>query len=114
MNWMKNQKKLNLAVLMGLVLIIAALSIWFVSIIEIKGKEIILATQDLRLEEVWRYEGALQWWKNAYVTTIFPATAILTISGIVTMLSPQLLSRFTKKNGLKKFEEIIKQSCQIN
>ena len=112
MNWIKNHKKLNLTVWVGLLLIIAALSIWLYSIIELKGNEIMLTTQNLSIEEVWRYEGALQWWKNAYTTAIIPATAILTISGIATILSQQLRG-FSQKDALSKLEENIKQACKI-
>lgn len=114
MNWIRNHKKLNLSVWIGLLLIIAALSIWFYSIIELKSNEIMLTTQNLSIEKVWLYEGALQWWKNVYVTAIIPGTAVLTLSGIASILSQQLFSRFAQKDALNKFEENIKQTCQMN
>lgn len=113
MNWITNHKKHNLTVLIGLILTISALSIWIYSIIELKSNEIMLTTQNLSIKEVWRYEGALQWWKNFYTTTIIPATTILTLSGIATILSPQLLSRFKQKTALNQFENKIKEACQI-
>jgi len=113
MNWIKNHKKLNLTVWIGLLLIISALSIWIYSIIELKSNEIMLTTQNLSIEEVWRYEGALQWWKNVYVTAILPTTAVLILSGTVTLLSQQLFSHFTQKNVLSKLETNIKQACDI-
>ena len=103
MNWMKKPKKINLTVWIGVLLITVAFSIWLYSIIEIQSNEIMLATQDLGVEEVWLYEGALQWWKNAYWTAILPTWGILTISGIATILSPQLRG-FAQKVTLKKPE----------
>ena len=101
MNWITNHKKINLTVLIGLILIISALSIWIYSIIELKGNEILLTTQNIPIEEVWRAKGALQWWKNFYTTTIIPATTILIISGIATILSPQIRG-FAQKVALRK------------
>ena len=103
MNWIKKPKKTNLTKWIGLLLITAALIIWLHSIIEIKSNEIMLANQNLSIEEVWAYEGALQWWKNAYVTAILPTTGILTISGIATLITPQLFG-FAQKITLKKPE----------
>ena len=81
MSRMKKHKKSNLTVWVGLLLIIAALTIWLFSFIELKSNEIMLTTQ-LSIEEVWLYEGALQWWENAYVTVVLPTIGILTIFGI--------------------------------
>ena len=114
MNWMKKHQQLNLSVWIGLLLIITALSIWIFSIAELEGNEIKLTTQNLSIDEIWRYEGALQWWKNVYMTAIIPATAVLALSGIASILSQQLFSRLAQKDTLTKFEETIKQSCQIN
>ena len=113
MNLITNHKKHNLTILIGLILTISALSIWICSIIELKSNEIMLATQNIPLEEVWRYEGALQWWKNFYTTTIIPATTILSLAGIATILSPQLLSHFRQTTALNQFENKIKEECQI-
>ena len=113
MNWIKNNKKLNLTVCIGLLLIMSALIIWLYSIIELKSNEIMLTTQNLSIEEVWQYEGALQWWKNVYVTAIIPATVILTLSGTITILSQKLFNRFTQKDTFSKLEKNIKQACDI-
>lgn len=100
MSGMEKHKKTNLTVWVGLLLIIAALTIWFFSFIELKSNEIMLTTQ-LSIEEVWRYEGALQWWKNAYVTVVLPTIGILTISGIGLVSSARILD-FVQKGALRK------------
>ena len=113
MSWMKNQKN-HLLKWIGLILIIAALSIWIYSITELKSNEIMLTTQNLSIEEVWQYEGALQWWNNTYTTTIIPLTAILTTLGVATLLRKRLLDTLAKKDIINKFEETIKRVCQID
>jgi hypothetical protein len=109
MNWI-NYKKFNLTRI-GLLLIIIAMSIWICSLIELKSNEIML-TQNLSIEEVWRYEGALQRWKNVYATAIIPVTVVLTLSGIVILLRKQLPSRFVQKDALNKLEEKIKKAIK--
>jgi len=89
MNRTEKSEKIKLTLWIGILLIIAAFTIWLYSIIEIKSNEITLSTQKLSVEEFWRYDGALQWWKNAYWTVIFPMWGILTLSGITIMISPQ-------------------------
>jgi len=84
-------------------LIVIAIITSVVSIVEIKGNELLLSnaqTIGLSIEEIWSYEGALQWWQNAYLTVILPATIILIISGITVIFYPNLLS-FTQKTFLK-------------
>jgi hypothetical protein len=110
MNWINYTKKVNLRLGIGLLLIIAAFAIWLFSFIELRSNEIMLTTQ-LSIEEVWRYEGALQWWKAAYNTAIIPATAILSFSGIAALLSKPILNNFRQKDVMSRFEQKIKKTC---
>jgi hypothetical protein len=85
-------------------LIVFAIITSIVSIIEIKGKELLLLnaqTIELSIEEIWSYEGALEWWQNTYWTVILPTTIILIISGITIMIYPNILS-FAEKILLKE------------
>ena len=111
MNWINYHKRVNLRSAIGLFLIIVAMSIWLYSLIELKTNEIMLTTQ-LTIEEVWRYEGALQWWKNVYSTAIIPATVILISSGIAVLLSQQIPNQFSHKDALSRFEENIKKTIK--
>ena len=83
-------KKNHYTLWIGLSIIIAATSIWICSIIEIISNEFML-TQNLPIKEVWRIEGALQWWKNAYWTTILPTWGILTLSGTAIISNQKLI-----------------------
>ena len=113
MNWIKDNKKVNSKVLIGLFLIIVGLSIWIYSAIELISNEVLLANQNIPIEEVWRAEGALQWWKNVYATAIIPATTILTLSGIAALLGPVLLGSFKQRIAFNKFENKLKEAYQI-
>jgi hypothetical protein len=82
----------------GLFLVILAEIIWFVSLIEIFGNEIMLSRADslgLGLEEIWAYEGALKWWNFIYGSLVVPLSIILVISGFAIMFHRRLIS-FTK------------------
>lgn len=101
MNW-SGPKNINHTKWTGVLLLAAALIILVLSLIEIKSNEIMLATQNLSIEEVWLYEGALQWWQNIFTTTILPTTQILTTTGIATILTSQLLKFAQKDHQIKK------------
>ena len=108
-----NQKKLNFAVLMGVALIISALSIWVFSVLELKSNELIITNQNVGMEELWQVEGALQWWNNFYATVIVPATTILALTGIATILSPKLFYMFKQKHVLNNFEKELQKACKV-
>ncbi|MGD9131213.1 MAG: hypothetical protein PVH73_06525 [Candidatus Bathyarchaeota archaeon] len=107
LNWVNYSKIFNLTRI-GLLLVVVAGSIWLCSVIELKSNEIML-TQNLGIEEVWLYEGALQWWRNFYTTAIIPATAVLALSGIALLLLQHLPSRFVQKAVLNRLEERVKK-----
>ena len=100
MKWVEKHKKINFTKWIGLLLLVAALIIWGHSIIELKSNEIMLSTQNLSIQETRAYAGALQWWQNAYTSAYLPTTGILTLAGIVTLLSQQFL-KFVQKITLK-------------
>jgi len=112
MHLIKNNNKLNFTNIIGLILIISAISIWTYSTIELKGNEAILANQKSTIDQVWRAKGALPWWENFYSTTVIPATIILTLSAIATTLSPQLLTNFKQQSGSNKFQKQIEEALQ--
>jgi uncharacterized membrane protein len=113
MNYQTNIKKIKLSTMIGLILVVSALSIWLFSATQIQTNENILNTQNIPIEETWKAQGALQWWNNAYTTAIAPATTILTLAGIASILSPKLLYSFKQKNTLNNFEKEIQKACKI-
>jgi ribonucleotide reductase alpha subunit len=103
----KKCNKTNLVVIVGLSLIALASTFWFFTIMTIRSQEIMLATQNLGVR-MSLYEEALQRLKNVYVTTIIPVTGILTLLGVVAVLSPilrRLAQHFVTKSGLTIVEE---------
>ena len=79
----------------GIILIAISITIWTLTIIELKGLEIMLSNSqnyELTIEEIWSYEGALNWWKETYNSIIYPSSLILTITGIIAIFSPKIYS----------------------
>ena len=87
----------------GLLLLLAALTMLVISLLEIKSNEIMLATQTLGMEELWTYEGSLQWWQNTFTTITLPTTTVLTISGIA-LLILQILNHSQETPALTMLE----------
>ena len=108
-----NQKKFNLFILIGLALIVSALSILAFSLIEIKTNELVLTNQNAMMDDLWRAEGAIQWWSNVYATIIVPATTILAVTGIATILSPRLFVMCKRKYVLNNFEKELQKACNV-
>ena len=113
MHQILNAKKMNFTVLIGLALIISALSIWLFSVIELKSNELIITNQNVRMEELWQAEGAIQWWNNFYATITVPVTTILALTGIATILSPKLFVRYKQKHMLNNFEKELQKAYKV-
>jgi len=105
---LKNLKKINrfrLTVLTAILLLIAGFSIWFYTNSVIQGYTQLLDSSKLTTEEMWSYEGSLQWWRTTYTTTIFPLTAVMITIGIITLLGPTLWTRIQQRYTLKTFTD---------
>ena len=113
MNWIKDSIKFDLSMKIGIFLLIVASAVWVVSIIELVGNEVML-TQKLPIEEIWRFEGALNWWQTIYSTIIIPTTIILVLSGLLSMASQQIFVRLTQKDAFDKFEVSLQEACKID
>ena len=113
MKWKKNHRIQKITLLIGLTLIISALSIWGYSIIELNTNQSILMNQNSTMEQIWKAEGALQWWTNFYPTTAISVTAVLTLSGIAIILSPKLIGLKKQETVLNQFEKSIQDACQL-
>lgn len=108
MNALKNLKKINrlkLTVLTASLLIIAGFSIWLYATSMIQNQTQLLTASNLTHEEIWSYEGALQWWKTTYATTITPLTTITITFGAITLLGPILWTKIQQKQVLKTFTD---------
>ena len=90
MSWIRNNNKFLVAI--GVFLVCAGIGVILVTQFEIDGLENTLATESLNEEEIWRFEGALQWWRTTYFDVAIPVSTILTLSGIALALSSVLAS----------------------
>lgn len=88
--------KPKVTLIFGMLFLIGGLSLWLYSTAVIFGHEQMLATSNLPIEEVWRYEGALQWWRNTYTTAIIPWTILLAAAGLTALLAPMVLKKIRK------------------
>ena len=74
------KNKLAITFWLGVILLTVGIGLWLYTDQTIKNHERILQTENLPIEEKWRYEGSLEWWKKASLTTYRPtAIALLTI-----------------------------------
>ena len=108
MSALKNLKKIKrfrLTVLTAILLLIAGFSIWLYTTSVIEGYTQILDSSKLTTEEIWSYEGTLQWWRSTYTTTIFPLTAIMITVGIISLLGPTLWTKIQQRYVLKTFTD---------
>jgi len=105
---LKNLKKINrsrLTILTATLLLIAGLSIWLYATSAIQGHTQLLNSPNLTQEEIWSYEGSLQWWRTTYATTILPLTAIMITAGLGTLLGPILWTRIQQRYVIKNFTD---------
>lgn len=85
--WLKNNKKISVNFLIGLVLAILGLVILAYSISDYMNNELSLANQSSPLGQ-WVYY--LLFWNNIHSTVIIPSSMILILLGIATILIPHM------------------------
>ena len=103
---LKNLKKVNrfrLMALTAILLLIAGFSALLYTTSVIHGYTQVLDSSQLTAEEMWSYEGSLQWWRSTYMTTILPITAVMITVGLVTLLGPTVLTRIHQRHVIKTF-----------
>jgi hypothetical protein len=78
----------NLVFLIVVLLLVIGVSLSLISNSVIAGYEQRLDASDLTLEEMWVYEGVLQWWRLSYATLFLPLSVILvTVGGLLFVVS---------------------------
>ena len=71
----------NLVFLIVVLLLVIGVSLLLISNWVIYGYEQQLDVSDLKLEEMWVYEGAIQWWRRSYATLFLPLSVTLVTTG---------------------------------
>ena len=105
---LKNLKKINqsrLTVLTAILLLIAGCSVCLYTNAVIQGHTQLLNSSKLTPEEMWKYEGALQWWTKTYSATIMPLMAVMITTGFVTLVGPLIWTRIHHSYALKTFTD---------
>jgi len=81
MSTIKNYTRENLVFLIVVLLLVIGVSLLLISNLVIAGYEQRLDASDLKLEEMWVYQGAIQWWRLSYATLFFPLSITLVTAG---------------------------------
>ncbi len=71
----------------GIVLIVCGGVLLIYTSLTILWHEQILANPNLSMEEGWRYEGAIQWWRKTYTTISLPLSVVMILFGLLTFIS---------------------------
>jgi hypothetical protein len=91
--------RFRVSALLGIVFLVIGISLLGYSISAIPSEQV-PNSADLTLEQMWHYDGSLQWWRNAWVTLFLPLTAVfVTLGGVVLVIQP-LLTRLRHKSVL--------------
>jgi hypothetical protein len=108
------RNRFRLAAVMGVLFLVVGVSLFGYSISAIQEREQMLNSADLTPEEMWRYEGSLSWWRNAYVAVFLPLTVVFIALGVAALISQPLLTRLHHKNVLETFAENVKRASKEN
>jgi hypothetical protein len=73
-------------ILFGIVLIVAGAGLWIYTVFKIQALEQTMKHANLSLEDRWRSEGSLQWWRDTSRTTLYPVALLLIIIGLAAMV----------------------------
>lgn len=65
--------------------------LWIFTGFNIVMREQTLNDANLSIEERWRTEGSLQWWRDSSARLLYPLAAALFIAGLTVMLFTLLL-----------------------
>jgi hypothetical protein len=108
------KNRFRVAAVMGVLFLVIGVSLLGYSISAIQEREQLLNCADLTPEEMWRYEGSLRWWRNAYVTLFLPLTAVFVALGVIGLVSQPLLTRLHHKSVLETFADNVKRASKEN
>ena len=80
------RNKLTAIFLTGTIILIIGVALWLYTNSVIQGHEQLLNNPNITQQEKWNYEGSLEWWKMAKITTYDPIAVILITAGLVALL----------------------------
>jgi len=106
MNLIKNLKKvsnLQISVSAAILLFSVGFGALLYTHSAIQGYTQLLSSPALSMEETWRYEGALQWWRNTYATAVLPLASIMITVGAISLIGPTAWTKIRQRHVLKTF-----------
>jgi len=77
----KNYTRENLVFLIVVLLLVIGVGLLLISNLVIAGYEQRLDASDLKLEDMWVYQGVIQWWRRSYATLFLPLSMTLVTAG---------------------------------
>ena len=117
MTKLKNLLKSNqfrASAVIGAMLLVIGISLFGYSTSAIQEREQMLNSADISIEDTWRLEGSLRWWRTSYVTVFLPLTLIFVAFGIVGLVSQPLWTKLHRKSVLDTFADNIKRASKEN
>ena len=66
----------------GIVFTVAGVGLWIFTGFNVLMREQTLGDANLSLEERWRIEGSLQWWRDSSARLLYPLAAVLFFAGL--------------------------------
>ena len=97
---LKKPNRHQLTILTAVMLLIVGFSIWLYTSSVIQRQTQLLNSSNLTQEEMWSYEGSLQWWKTTNTTTITPLATIMITVGFISLVGPIVWTRMPQRQAL--------------
>ena len=108
------KNRFRAAAIMGALLLVVGISLFAYSTSTIQEQEQMLASGNLSLEDTWRIEGSLRWWRTSYATVFLPLTLIFAAFGTVGLVSQPLWTRLHRKTVLESFADNVRRASAEN
>lgn len=102
---LKKTNRIKLSILAAIFLMVAGFSFWLYTTSVIQNQTQILNSSNLTQEEIWSYEGSLQWWQTTNNTTVTPITTIMITAGLASLIAPIAWTKMHQRQTLKAFSE---------
>jgi hypothetical protein len=85
-----------LIIYVGIIILTIGILLWQYTAQIIRAHETLLSNPNITQETRWRYQGSLEWWNIAAITTYYPIALTLIIAGLATTLTT-LIYKLIKK-----------------
>lgn len=108
------QNRFRATAVIGILFIAVGLAVFGYSTYAIQEREQMLNSATLTIEETWRIEGSLRWWRSTYAMVFLPLSVILAAFGTVGLVSQPLWTKMHRKSVLETFADNIRLASREN